>query len=203
MNSKTHHKSAERQLGFSLLEMLVVIAIILIIAAFAVRGLQTAIKNGHVDTAYATTLQQLRKAAQTAVGERVQCYVTFVSPRTIVTKKIVAGTTTTLNSIDLPTDMEFRVDTGLPTGVGLTPDGFGSGTRPIDFSIDYGGVGTSIYFQPDGSALDSVGRLNNGVVYIGRPGDLLSYRAITLYGYTGRIKGWRLVPKAGGIRQWQ
>ncbi len=200
---KTKTKNSVRQNGFSLLELLVVVAIILGVAAFAGVSMQTAQKNGRVDAAYATTLQAIRKCAQIAVGERVQCFVTFSTPRTIVTRKINAGITTVVGSIDLPTDMEFRVDIGLPTGIGLTPDGFGAGIRPLDFSIDYGGVGTSIYFQPDGTARDSVGRINNGVMYIGRQGDLLSYRAITLYGYTGRVKGWRLIPKAGGIRQWQ
>jgi hypothetical protein len=56
-----------------------------------------------------------------------------------------------------------------------------------------------ISFYPDGSAHDLAGNLNNGVVYIARPGDLYSSRAITLTGATGRIRGWRL---AGGAKNW-
>jgi len=54
-----------------------------------------------------------------------------------------------------------------------------------------------IYFQPDGSAQDVAGNVNNGVVYLGTPGQLPAQRAVTLWGYTGRIRGWTLIEVAG------
>ena len=61
-----------------------------------------------------------------------------------------------------------------------------------------------IYFCPDGSAQDSAGgvgqcsgNMNNGVVYIARPAELMSSRAITIWGATGRIRGWRIYNNGG------
>jgi hypothetical protein len=56
-------------------------------------------------------------------------------------------------------------------------------------------------FMPDGSAQDTLGNIDSGVVYLGRVGELTSMRAVTVFGSTGRIRGWRLVPQGGGT-QW-
>ena len=85
----------------------------------------------------------------------------------------------------------------------MVPDGFGTGQHAIDFSIDYGGQGTAIYFQPDGSAQDANGRINNGIMYLARTGEIYSTRAITLYGATGRTRGWRLLPNSTGGYVWK
>ena len=52
-------------------------------------------------------------------------------------------------------------------------------------------------FLPDGSAHDLLGNLNNGILYLARNGDLYSSKAITVFGSTGRVRGWRLVSQAG------
>jgi hypothetical protein len=58
--------------------------------------------------------------------------------------------------------------------------------------------------MPDGSAHDVNGNLNSGIVYVSRGvGDLYSSRAITLYGATGRIRGWRLLNSGGGPKWFQ
>jgi hypothetical protein len=51
--------------------------------------------------------------------------------------------------------------------------------------------------------LDAFGLVNDGVIYVARPGDLSGARAITLLGTTGRIRGWRLGPKPGGGVIWE
>jgi hypothetical protein len=82
------------------------------------------------------------------------------------------------------------------------PDGFGAGTVAIDF--DQGmGLGSQDYvmFMPDGSSQDLLGNWNSGVLYMGRAGDLYSSRAITVFGATGRIRGWRLYLQAG-VNTW-
>ncbi len=56
-------------------------------------------------------------------------------------------------------------------------------------------------FMPDGSARDVNGNLNSGILYLARNGDLYSSRAVTLYGATGRIRGWRLL-RFGGAPKW-
>jgi hypothetical protein len=49
-------------------------------------------------------------------------------------------------------------------------------------------------FMPDGSSQDNLGNFNSGIVYLTRPADttLSSSRAITVWGATGRIRGWQM-----------
>jgi hypothetical protein len=55
-----------------------------------------------------------------------------------------------------------------------------------------------VVFNPDGSAQDSLGNYSSGIVYITRPADSkFSSRAITVWGATGRIRGWRMTQQAG------
>jgi len=57
-----------------------------------------------------------------------------------------------------------------------------------------------VVFMPDGSAQDNLGNFNSGVVYLTRPSYTNIYnssRAITVWGATGRIRGWRLGQTAG------
>jgi hypothetical protein len=105
----------------------------------------------------------------------------------------------------LPSDVTFHVEPGVPTSsttAPTTPDQFGNAGYPIDFDQGYNPGTTTICFNPDGTATDALGNLNNGVVYLGRPGDLYSSRAISLWGSTGRIRGWRLY-NVSGSNQWK
>jgi len=58
-----------------------------------------------------------------------------------------------------------------------------------------------VMFVPDGSAQDLIGNFNSGVVYVGLTGNLFSMRAVSVFGTTGRVRGWRLYPQGGGA-QW-
>ena len=63
-------------------------------------------------------------------------------------------------------------------------------------------VGTNcLIFYPDGSAQDDLGNFNSGVIYLTRPTDMYSSRAVSIFGTTGRIRGWRLY-KQGGVNTW-
>ena len=59
-----------------------------------------------------------------------------------------------------------------------------------------------IYFYPDGSAEDAIGNVNNGVVYValaGNTGFINTSRAITLWGATGRLRGWHIYSERGTV----
>ena len=62
------------------------------------------------------------------------------------------------------------------------------------------GLGSQNYimFMPDGSSQDTLGNYNSGVVYLTRPGDLYSSRAVSVFGTTGRVRGWRLLTNQCG-----
>lgn len=198
---------SRRMRGFSLIEMMVVIALLLIVAGFSIMAIQPALKQGRVTNAYNTTLMALRLARDTSVAQRQIYFVTLnnaVQPNSITITQGSTGNVTA--TYFLPDDVRFDAEAGIPVSpvaAPTTPDGFGVGALAIDFDQGVaGGVKNVIYFYPDGSATDALGNINNGVVYIARPGFVDSSRAITLWGATGRIRGWH-VYRNGAVYFWR
>jgi prepilin-type N-terminal cleavage/methylation domain-containing protein len=188
-----------RMRGFSLLEMMAVLGIAMIAAAISFMTLQPTLKGSRVTIAYNLTLSALRQARDISVAQRQDYYVTFSNaaiPNTITITQ--GGTGQVVRSYTLPTDVAYVVVNGIPTAAGTTPDGFGLGNIAIDFDVNVaGGNNNVVYFYPDGSVKDGLGYTNNGVIYIARAGELYSSHAITVWGATGRIRGWRLYNNAG------
>ena len=195
--------SRRRMRGFSLLEMMAVLAIALIVSGIAVMSLQPALKASRVRNSYNIALAAMRQARDTAVAQRQVYYVTFSNaavPNTITITQ--GGSGVVLTTYTLPPDVQFNCVTGIPTGAGTTPDGFGAGATPIDFDQGVaGGTKNIVYFQPDGSAQDINSNLNNGVIYIARPSELYSSYAITVWGATGRVRGWRMIGQSN-VAKW-
>jgi prepilin-type N-terminal cleavage/methylation domain-containing protein len=197
-----------KQRGFSMLELITVVSVSLILAAVADVAFNSALRAEHVNQAYNTTLMALRRARDQAAADMRIYQVTFTAPvvgingGTITVTQDIPGGPVLFTAV-LPVDVTFHVEPGIPTSPTVaptTPDGFGSGANAFDF--DYPAVGGSnvIYFYPDGSAQDAGpngGNVNNGVVYLGIPGQLATCRAISLWGYTGRVRGWQLNVSAG------
>jgi len=189
-----------RMRGFSLVEMMVVVTIILIVCAVSITTMQPMLMSTRVANAYNLTLSSMRMAHDLAVGQRQVFYITFDNapvPNTITITN--GGSGTVVNSYKLPTDVTFVNVPGIPTAAGTPPDGFGLGAFAIDFDQGVaGGNKAVVYFYPDGTAKDVNGYTNNGVIYIARTSQLYSSRAITLWGLTGRLRGWRLFQTASG-----
>jgi Tfp pilus assembly protein FimT len=196
-----------RASGFTLLEMMIVVSLTITVALFSVLSLMPVLNQTRVTNAYNTTMSAMRQARDNAVSQRTSYSVTFsnsVSPNTIVVAPTLSFTgSMTSATYQLPPGVTFSAQTALASTT--PPDGYGAGTAPIDFGYSAPGTGTGgqtvIYFCPDGSAQNSSGAgncsgMNNwsgGVIYLGRPApDILSQRALTVWGGTGRIRGWRL-----------
>ena len=191
--------------GFSLLETMVVVAITLIAASISFMTLQPTLQRAHANTAVNESFMWMRQYRQRAIDERKRYIVTFNAPRTIQISRWdfalpVSPAPVLLYTEQLPLDVSFQVAAGVPSGA--TPDSFGTAAQAIDFGqgIGLGGL-NYVVFMPDGSAQDLVGNLNNGVIYMARNGDLYSSRAITIFGATGRLRGWQLVNQ-GGVATW-
>lgn len=203
------HMRSRKSRGMTLIELLVCMTVFVMASTIAVVNMKLAFAQSRVNTAYNLSLMTMRRARQTAIDNRKTYIVTFVVPRTIQVYRQDGGTPLPapilLNTYTLPTDIQFRNEPGIPTTPSQTPDQFGSGAYAVDFDVNVGGgAGTSVYFRPDGGAYDALGNVNNGVVYIARQGDLMSSRAITLFGLSGRLRGWRLYPNASsGTTGWQ
>jgi len=189
----------------------IVVGIVLTATAAAFLNLIPSIKNSRSNAGMELVLGELRRAHERAVDERRIYRVTFTAANTIqvdIGTVAIIGSTITASApafvpaqpdLPLPGQIQFAVVPGIPTNTLATPDGLGAGDKAIDFDIGYGGGGTQIYFQPDGRALDAGNRLNNGVVYIADPNNLFSSRAVSLYGSTGRTKGWTLANVNGSV----
>jgi len=200
--------------GFSLLEMAMVLALILIVSTISFMSLQPMLRQQRVNNAYNTVLGAMRQARDNSVAQRTSYVVILDStttPHTVTVSPTFSGPQGILSPVTykLPTDVNFDVESGVPTAPTKTPDGFGIGAKAVDFGYTGQGTGlggqSRIYFCPDGSAQDAAGGLgqcsgnfNGGVVYIARPGELMSSRALTVWGATGRIRGWRLYSGGGG-----
>jgi type II secretory pathway pseudopilin PulG len=196
--------------GFTVPELMITLTIFIILCSFATIFLNPITKGQHVTEAYNATLTTLRRAHDQAAGDMRTYVVTFNYPSagSIQVQQSVSAsgtcqippTGTVLLTTVLPSDMGFNVVTGVPTSdttSPTTPDEFGTAAAAVDLDwVNNSGTNT-ICFNPDGTATDALGNASNGVVYIARPGDLYSSRAITVWGTTGRVRGWRLYNVSG------
>ncbi len=196
--------TSTKQRGFSLLELLVTVAIGFTVAGITFMSLMPLFNRNHVDLAYETTLSVLRNTRHLAITQSHQYAVNFnpagFLPGTILVTyqpppPVPGGVLPPVQQVGtftLPTDVSFSVKAGFPASA---PDTFGSGVAPIDFGQGLGaGSLNYVVFMPDGSSQDSLGNYNNGIVYITRQADPTIYtaRAISVWGATGRVRGWQL-----------
>ncbi|MGC1452516.1 MAG: prepilin-type N-terminal cleavage/methylation domain-containing protein [Candidatus Sulfotelmatobacter sp.] len=186
--------------GFSLLEMLIVVAIGFTMAGITFMALMPLFKQNHVDQAYDTTLSVIRNYRNQSISQSKRYIITFTAPGTITVQYWGVGVPVspapvTVGTYTLPPDIQFAVQAGFPAAA---PDGFGAGVTPLDFDQGMGlGSQNYVMFMPDGSSQDTLGNYNSGVLYLTRPGDMYSSRAISVFGTTGRVRGWRLYNQGG------
>lgn len=198
--------------GFSLLELMVVVGIGFTLAGVTYIAMTPMMNKSHLDEAYDTTLMALRNTRQLAIAQSHEYWITFTAsagaaPATITVNYQpglsggVYGAQQLVNTYALPMDVNFAVQPGFPTD---TPDGFGNGVVAIDFGYTNTGTGGQkvIVLMPDGSVRDGLdlgtgGDYDSGIIYLTRPsGTLYQSRAITVWGTTGRIRGWYLSQQA-------
>ncbi len=187
--------------GFTLVELLVVVVVSLIAAAVTFINVTPALRQLHVDNAYATTISTMDSARARATSLRRTYLVTLTLPGTITITDAVDATAPPVMVSTLPSDVSFDAESGIPATNPTAPDRLGNGQPDGPICFDIGvtvNCSNSFLFYPDGSARDAAGNVNNGVVYIARPGEVRTSRAITLYGLSGRLRGWRLAQLTGG-----
>jgi Tfp pilus assembly protein FimT len=184
--------------------MMIVIAVSMIIIAIGYMSLNPALQSAHVGNAYNITLSAIRQARDFAIAQRQQYKVVFSNAATPNTITITQnGNGHVVATYQLPTDVKFTTLAGMPTAANAVPDGFGAGGTAIDFDQNIAsGAKDTILFMPDGTAQDKDGNVNNGVIYVAMTNDIYFSRAITVWGATGRIRGWRLYKK-GATAYWR
>ena len=191
-----------RQQGFSLLETLIVIAVMSILAGITMIKSFGSMESYRANAALDVVASQLRVARQIAISQRRNVKVTFntgVSPQTI-TYQVQSGTGVnasaagTLISMPLPNQTQFVFESGVPD----TPMGFGtcSGASPV--CISGSGSLTNMVFTPTGQFSDGGNNIYNGTVFLGIPGQIATARAVTIMGNTGRVRPYTYIGPVGG-----
>jgi Tfp pilus assembly protein FimT len=169
----------KRTAGFSLLEIVTVLAIIMIGATVAIIQMRQSMAMLDADKAANTVTGQVRYARQVAVDQRRNVLLEFLGTNQVkVTRQNGGGSTTVLSNTTLPSGYVF----GRPTGLSDTPDGYAGATGAVVF-----GSAASGSFLGDGILVDAAGTVVNGTVFTIGSGNPTA-RAITVNGASGRTK---------------
>ena len=186
---------ARNEEGFSLVEMMIVVAVVGLLTGTGVLTVRTILPTLRADAALQQILIQLRQARTMSVSQRRNFTVTFrgTNELVVVRQEVppagglppVPPVTTAMSDTFLPGVMVYMVSTGVPD----TPDGFGN-AQALNFCPASVACSSSLVFQSDGSVLAN-GKVVNGTVFMGVPGNTKTARAVTVMGSTGRMRGYR------------
>jgi len=198
-NFQTAPRSGHDARGFSMIELMVVIMIILIVSAISITALRPNLQQARVDAQMRQVIATLRQAREFAIAKRRYVQITFPANNQIAVTQIntltpgAGGVNPVLTTVTLSPPLVFNLD-GMPD----TPDGFGNG-GPIVFEGIVNGPVAGMVFQSDGELLDGATFLPiNGSIFMGFPGQQSTARAVTVLGTTGRVRGW----KSNGATAW-
>ena len=171
------------QAGFSLIEIMIVTAVMGIVTGIAVVTISSSRQGLNGDGAMRTVLSQMNSAREQAITQRRNMRLTFTGTNSIqiVREEVPGPTLTTITSVPFEGGVQFLTVTGLPD----TPEAFGNSTAT------YFGAATEIKFAPDGTLVDQNGNTVNGTVFVAIAGQTLSARAVTIFGSTGRVRAYR------------
>ncbi len=193
---KHTRKRRAPDLGFSMIELVVAMAMTAVLTVIAILQLQPAMRTARSDSALRIVVDQVRQAREFAVANRRYVAISFAvvggySKVTIQQMNSMTPGAGTVNpviySVPLPQPMAFLVNGSLPD----TPDGFGN-AAPIVFGGAAGGPALGMLFQSDGALVDATTLLPiNGTVFLAEPNQVSTARAITVLGSTGRVRGWK------------
>jgi prepilin-type N-terminal cleavage/methylation domain-containing protein len=172
--------------GFSLIELLIVVGLTAVLASIAVVQVAASRPGFVADGAMRVLMSQLNQAREDAIAHRRNVQITFPDSSSVRLTRIelTANTTTVLATVRFEGNVQFGLANG-PNPIPDTPDAFGKHGSP-DF-----GAALSYTFNTDGMLVDPSGAPINGTVFLLIPNQPLSFRAVTVLGSTGRVRGYR------------
>jgi type II secretory pathway pseudopilin PulG len=183
MEWKMRQRLSKPQQGFSLLEGLVAVAIIMIVMGMAMLNFGTVLPNYKANSAMDQLLYQMRSAREKAIAHRIEVQVEFIGTNQIrMTEIWFVGTAPAPVTVSFEGGAQFTTFATVPD----TPMAFGNGS-PIFFGGVSGGPPV-MKFTTNGSFVDNGKTLVNGTVFLGIPGRPSTARAITILGATGRVR---------------
>lgn len=176
-------RSKQRETGFSLIEMVIVVAVIGIVVAFAVINIGAILPGYRADQAMNQVFSQLRGARELAISQRREVQVQFVGTNTIqITELELVGA----NVVFPPITWEGGVQFYVFPAMGDTPMAFGN-CSAICFENIANGPPT-MKFTPSGTFIDGGNTLVDGTIFLGTAGSPMTARAVTVLGATGRVR---------------
>jgi len=176
--------------GFTLLEGLIVIGIMMVLTAMAVIGSRGSMQTYRANAALDTVNSQLRVARQISISQRRWVQITIDQVGNTISYQILPpntpGTTEQpgpLVTVPLPPQTTFRLEAGVPD----TPMAFGN-IAPVYIGGLSGGP-AGMRFTPTGTFSDITNNNPiNGTIFVGMANQPSTARAVTVLGSTGRIR---------------
>jgi type II secretory pathway pseudopilin PulG len=196
-------RTKRAELGFSLIEMVVVVALAFTVMAFAVMNTVGSSQNARANTAMDAVISQLRQARELAIARRRNVQVQFTAPNqiqlTILTlpgEAVPPVIPPTFLNDGVPGGLTFTLFAALPD----TPMNFGKSTA-ISLQQPSGGGAWTVMFTTSGafcgtaqSAATLYQATNNNPVnaslFLGIAGKSNTARAVTVFGATGRVRSY-------------
>ena len=173
------------QPGFSLMEILVAVAIISIILGMALLNYGSILPNLKANSAMDQLLYQLRSARERAIAHRREVQVQFVGTNQLTITEIwLLGTAPPASTVSFEGGAQYIILPGVPDLP--APFNFGN-TAPVYFGGVSGGP-PLMKFSTTGALVDGGNTLVNGTVFMGIPGRPSTARAISILGATGRVR---------------
>lgn len=203
--------AANRERGFSVVEMVVVMGMLIVIAGIATIQLQPTLQQFRANAGLDQLKAALRQARETAISQRRTIVITFPTVNSVqntikmyqmvVTTPAGGGTptvaeaTTPFNTVVLEGTVQFMSyasETDTPDGYdpGGPTAGKGVYTQSTAGGVVAGGPTSGMEFQSDGTFTDGNGSLLNATFFVGVPKMTETARAATLLGGTGRVRAW-------------
>jgi len=177
----------KRQVGYSVVELLVAIGVLLVVSSFAVLSWQGTYQNFKATSGLNDAIGQLRTARSVAISKRRNIEVAFNGANQIqLTLETSTGTPAVPNPFlpeTLTSGVQFTLFAGLPD----TPMAFGNASA-VSFTAAGAAPAQPIHFTTSGALTDSNNNFVNGTIYLGIPGLKTTARAVTILGATGRVR---------------
>jgi prepilin-type N-terminal cleavage/methylation domain-containing protein len=176
------------QRGFTLLELLIVVAIMGTLAAMAVLVMPNFIRHQKAEAGISQALEVIRNAREIAISQRRNVQIRFTGTNVIeiVREDISPVGTTPLRSVKFENGVRFLRVPGVPD----TPDFFATGPPAQPGAIAFGPSATRA-FTSEGTLIDVNGDVLNGTVFLAIPDQPNSARAISIFGTTALLRTWR------------
>jgi prepilin-type N-terminal cleavage/methylation domain-containing protein len=173
--------------GYSLIEVILVLGVMGVLSGMAVFQIGATRPAALGDGAMRVVMAQMNAAREMAITQRRNMRLAFVTPNQVqIIREEAPGTTlTTISTTLFEGGLQFLTVSPLPD----TPDAFGNGTA-VTFPTATGSP-LEIKFATDGTFVNQDGLSLNGSVFVALPNQALSARAVTIFGSTGRIRGYR------------